>query len=164
MFGDGDVSATAVFASWRSGQNPSTLRQGLARKSNHKSAEDMMIATSARVRAATPMIHVPDVRATAAWYEAIGFAVSETYPDGADGSGLAYAFTASLTPIANTGAPPWRMSFAASRTHRHTKRCRVESHVTTPRCRLRALLGTPSGGSFLVAGSDARPTGGKGYV
>jgi len=30
------------------------------------------------------MIHVPDVRATAAWYESIGFTVSEQYGDGGD--------------------------------------------------------------------------------
>ena len=29
----------------------------------------------------TPMIHVPDVRATAAWYETIGFAVAGTNED-----------------------------------------------------------------------------------
>jgi hypothetical protein len=28
-----------------------------------------------------PMIHVPDVRATVAWYEKIGFTVKATYPD-----------------------------------------------------------------------------------
>jgi len=35
------------------------------------------------LRAATPMIHVPDERATAAWYEGIGFTVLETYENGA---------------------------------------------------------------------------------
>jgi hypothetical protein len=30
------------------------------------------------LKAATPMIHVPDVRATASWYETIGFTVLET--------------------------------------------------------------------------------------
>ena len=29
----------------------------------------------------TPMIHVPDVRATVAWYESIGFAVLNTFED-----------------------------------------------------------------------------------
>lgn len=33
-------------------------------------------------RAATPMIHVPDVSATAAWYEDIGFTVAERYGNG----------------------------------------------------------------------------------
>jgi hypothetical protein len=28
-----------------------------------------------------PMIHVPDVRATVAWYEKIGFTVKATYAD-----------------------------------------------------------------------------------
>jgi predicted lactoylglutathione lyase len=28
-----------------------------------------------------PMIHVPDVRATVAWYEKIGFTVKSTYAD-----------------------------------------------------------------------------------
>lgn len=30
---------------------------------------------------AVPMIHVPDVRATAAWYESIGFTVERTHED-----------------------------------------------------------------------------------
>ena len=29
----------------------------------------------------TPMIHVPDVRATAAWYETLGFTLTDTYED-----------------------------------------------------------------------------------
>lgn len=37
----------------------------------------------------TPMVHVPDVRATVTWYEGIGFSVSETYDDG--GTGLSFA-------------------------------------------------------------------------
>lgn len=41
------------------------------------------------LRAATPMIHVPDVRATAAWYEGIGFAILETFGDGGDGLSFA---------------------------------------------------------------------------
>ena len=44
------------------------------------------------LRAATPMIHVPDVQATAAWYEAIGFSVLETYGNGA--GGLSFAILA----------------------------------------------------------------------
>jgi len=31
------------------------------------------------------MIHVPDVRATVAWYERLGFEVLDTFDDGADG-------------------------------------------------------------------------------
>ena len=38
---------------------------------------------------ATPMIHVPDVRATVDWYKAIGFTVGATYDDG--GEGLSFA-------------------------------------------------------------------------
>ena len=38
---------------------------------------------------AVPMIHVPDVRATADWYEGIGFKVLDTYGD--DGDGLSFA-------------------------------------------------------------------------
>ena len=36
-----------------------------------------------------PMIHVPNVRATVAWYESIGFTVVATYGD--DGDGLSFA-------------------------------------------------------------------------
>ncbi len=36
-----------------------------------------------------PMIHVPDVRATVDWYQAIGFIVTDTYDDG--GEGLSFA-------------------------------------------------------------------------
>ena len=34
---------------------------------------------------AVPMIHVPDVRATVAWYRSVGFRLEETYADGGDG-------------------------------------------------------------------------------
>jgi uncharacterized glyoxalase superfamily protein PhnB len=37
------------------------------------------------VRKVVPMIHVPDVRATAAWYESIGFRVNGTHEDEDDG-------------------------------------------------------------------------------
>lgn len=33
----------------------------------------------------SPMIHVPDVRATVAWYKRIGFTVVETFGDGGEG-------------------------------------------------------------------------------
>jgi uncharacterized glyoxalase superfamily protein PhnB len=36
-----------------------------------------------------PMIHVPDVRAAADWYQAIGFTINHTYAD--DGDGLSFA-------------------------------------------------------------------------
>ena len=36
-----------------------------------------------------PMIHVPDVRATADWYQGIGFTVNYTFDDG--GEGLSFA-------------------------------------------------------------------------
>jgi uncharacterized glyoxalase superfamily protein PhnB len=38
----------------------------------------------------TPMIHVPDVRATVAWYQQIGFAVRATYDNGT-ATGLSFA-------------------------------------------------------------------------
>ena len=38
-----------------------------------------------------PMIHVPDVRATADWYASIGFTVAQTFDDD-DGEGLSFAF------------------------------------------------------------------------
>jgi len=37
-----------------------------------------------------PMIHVPDVRATVAWYESIGFKIVETYDNGTP-DGLSFA-------------------------------------------------------------------------
>ena len=37
----------------------------------------------------TPMIHVPDVRATVAWYESIGFVILNTYEDPDDGMNFA---------------------------------------------------------------------------
>jgi len=37
----------------------------------------------------TPMIHVPDVRATVDWYASIGFSVITTFDD--DGDGLSFA-------------------------------------------------------------------------
>lgn len=50
----------------------------------------MIQANVLSIRASTPMIHVPDVRATAAWYEAIGFMVDETFGIGAEWVELRY--------------------------------------------------------------------------
>lgn len=44
------------------------------------------------LRAATPMIHVPDVRATVAWYAELGCEILDTYDDGRDG--LSFAIVA----------------------------------------------------------------------
>lgn len=41
----------------------------------------------------TPMIHVPDVRATVNWYESIGFRVVNTYDNGTP-DGLSFAIMA----------------------------------------------------------------------
>lgn len=41
----------------------------------------------------TPMIHVPDVRATVNWYESIGFKTVETYDNGTP-DGLSFAILA----------------------------------------------------------------------
>ena len=56
-----------------------------------------------RVQAATPMIHVPDVRAAAAWYETIGFTVLETYDDGADGLSFAILSAGATRVMFNQG-------------------------------------------------------------
>lgn len=58
------------------------------------------------LRAATPMIHVPDVRASAAWYEAIGFTVLETYDDGADGWSFAILSAGASRVMFNQGGRP----------------------------------------------------------
>lgn len=57
-------------------------------------------------RAATPMIHVPDVRATAAWYETIGFTVLETFGDGGEGLSFAILTAGSTRLMLNQGGRP----------------------------------------------------------
>ena len=56
---------------------------------------------------ATPMIHVPDVRATVDWYHGIGFTVVNTYADD-DGSELSFAIVAfgSSEVMFNSGGQP----------------------------------------------------------
>jgi uncharacterized glyoxalase superfamily protein PhnB len=58
------------------------------------------------VRAATPMIHVPDVRATAAWYESIGFTILETYDDGVGGLSFAILSAGATRVMFNQGGRP----------------------------------------------------------
>ena len=41
------------------------------------------------LRRCVPMMHVPDVRATIAWYEQVGFEVVETYSEGSEGLSFA---------------------------------------------------------------------------
>ena len=59
-----------------------------------------------RLRAATPMIHVPDVQATASWYESIGFTVLETYGDGDDGLSFAIVMAGTTRLMFNQGGRP----------------------------------------------------------
>lgn len=58
------------------------------------------------LRAATPMIHVPNVRATAAWYESIGFALLETYDDGGEGLSFAILSAGDTRLMLNQGGHP----------------------------------------------------------
>jgi uncharacterized glyoxalase superfamily protein PhnB len=64
------------------------------------------------LRAATPMIHVPDVRATAAWYETIGFTVLETFGDGGEGLSFAILSAGNTRLMLNQGG---RLSTAERR-------------------------------------------------
>ena len=58
------------------------------------------------LRAATPMIHVPDVRATAAWYESVGFTVLESYGDGGEEWSFAILSAGSTWLKLNQGGRP----------------------------------------------------------
>ena len=51
----------------------------------------------------TPMIHVPDVRATVAWYESIGFAVLGTNEDADDGMNFALLSYGNSQVMLNAG-------------------------------------------------------------
>ena len=51
----------------------------------------------------TPMIHVPDVRATVAWYESIGFAVLATNVDPDDGMNFALLSYGNSQVMLNAG-------------------------------------------------------------
>lgn len=53
-----------------------------------------------------PMIHVPDVRATADWYEGIGFTVEYTYDDGGQGLSFASVSFGSSEVMFNSGGQP----------------------------------------------------------
>lgn len=57
-------------------------------------------------RNATPMIHVPDVRATADWYAGIGFTIEETYVDGGDGLSFAILRYGAGRVMFNSGGSP----------------------------------------------------------
>ena len=64
------------------------------------------------LRAATPMIHVPDVRATTAWYETIGFTLLESYGDGEEGLSFAILSAGNTRLMLNQGG---RLSTAERR-------------------------------------------------
>ena len=53
-----------------------------------------------------PMIHVPDVRATVDWYQAIGFMVSDTYDDGGKGLSFAILSFGNTEVMFNSGGQP----------------------------------------------------------
>jgi uncharacterized glyoxalase superfamily protein PhnB len=72
----------------------------------------MVPETAMTLRAATPMIHVPDVRATAAWYETIGFTVLETFGDGGEGLSFAILSAGNTRLMLNQGG---RLSTAERR-------------------------------------------------
>ena len=52
------------------------------------------------------MIHVPDVRATVAWYKAIDFNVTQTYDDGGEGLSFAILSFGSSEVMFNSGGQP----------------------------------------------------------
>ena len=54
----------------------------------------------------TPMIHVPDVRATVEWYTAIGFTVCDTWDDGDDGLSFAILSFGTGEVMFNAGGQP----------------------------------------------------------
>jgi len=54
----------------------------------------------------TPMIHVPDVRATVDWYTSIGFEVITTYDDGGDGLSFAIVSFGDSQVMFNSGGQP----------------------------------------------------------
>ena len=58
------------------------------------------------------MIHVPDVRATAVWYEAIGLTLLETYGDGGEGWSFAILSAGNSRLMLNQGG---RLSTAERR-------------------------------------------------
>jgi len=53
-----------------------------------------------------PMIHVPDVRATADWYQGIGFTVNYTFDDGGEGLSFAGLSFGSGEVMFNSGGQP----------------------------------------------------------
>ncbi len=52
------------------------------------------------------LIHVPDVRATVDWYEAIGFTVTDTYDDGGEGLSFAILSFGRSEVMFNSGGQP----------------------------------------------------------
>jgi uncharacterized glyoxalase superfamily protein PhnB len=52
------------------------------------------------------MIHVPDVRSVASWYESIGFDVLETFGDGGDGLSFAILQVGATRLMLNQGGHP----------------------------------------------------------
>ena len=54
----------------------------------------------------TPMIHVPDVRATVEWYTAIGFTVCDTWDDSAGGLSFAIMSFGKGEVMFNAGGQP----------------------------------------------------------
>ena len=52
------------------------------------------------------MIHVPNVRATVAWYQSIGFEVRDTYDDGGDGLSFAVMSFGDARVMFNSGGRP----------------------------------------------------------
>lgn len=66
-----------------------------------------MVHDSATVfNAATPMIHVPDVRATAAWYETIGFTLLDSFSEGGDEWSFAMLSAGNSRIMLNQGGRP----------------------------------------------------------
>lgn len=54
----------------------------------------------------TPMIHVPDVRATVDWYRNIGFTLTDTYGDGGEGLSFAILSFGDSQVMFNSGGQP----------------------------------------------------------
>lgn len=92
-------------------------------------------------RSVSPMIHVPDVRATAEWYQSIGFNVSDTYGDGRGGLSFAIlSFGESQVMFNQDGRPS------------SAERREVDLYVTTEN--IDTLFGSVKGKAEVVAEPD----------
>jgi ankyrin repeat protein len=104
----GDEEAVRILRA--AGAQEPTEGQGSAGGTQARFAPDHAKSLAQSVKKSTPMFGVPDMRATVAWYESIGFTVDDTYEDSGQLTWAQISFGPAEFALTGSGRAPRQVS------------------------------------------------------